>query len=48
MKKIINWLNSIDSRLDDEFEVKYLLVLGLGLGILFWGLLAVVLAALGS
>lgn len=48
MKKIFNWLNSIDKRLDDEFEVKYLVVLGLGLGILFWGLLAVVLSALAT
>lgn len=45
MKRIINWLNSIDKRLDDEFEVKYLIVLGLALGVLFWGLLAIVLSA---
>jgi hypothetical protein len=48
MRRVINWLNSIDSRLDDQLEPKYLIILGVGFGVIFWSSLAFVLAAFGS
>jgi hypothetical protein len=48
MKRIINWLNSIDSRMDEDMEVKYMILLGVGFGIIFWSFFAVILAAFGS
>lgn len=48
MKKIINWLNSIDSRMDEEMEVKYMIALGVGFGVIFWTFLALMLAAFGN
>lgn len=48
MKKIINWLNSIDSRMDEDMEVKYMIALGVGFGVIFWTFLALMLAAFGN
>jgi hypothetical protein len=43
------WFNTIDEKLDNGgFTLSQMIILGVGGGIIFWGLLAVVLAAFGS
>jgi hypothetical protein len=49
MNRITKWFNTLDERFDnDEFTLTQMIILGVGGGIIFWGLLAVVLAAFGS
>jgi hypothetical protein len=48
MKRLINWMSSLDSRLDDQMSMKEMIILGIGFGVIFWGAIAFVLAAFGS
>jgi len=46
--KIVNWFNQLDVRLDSEINIKNLIVIGLGVGVIFWSLFGVIIAAFGN
>jgi len=44
MRRMINWFNWIDQELDEQTEVKTLVMIGLGAGFICWTLLGLALA----
>ena len=44
MRRIINWLNWIDQDLDEQTEVKTLVMIGLGAGFICWTIFGLALA----